>query len=255
MVNTGLYSIPGLVGRFSLNTPVDTASAQYRFERYASSSIDRTDSARVLLSLSATPFCCGVLGTVFWCFISSSLRYFSNTFEVYSPPMSVLRALRFFLLCLSTRAFHSRKRSKTWSLLFNTYNYVNLDLSSMNNRKYFPPPRDFSCIFPHTSEWTSSKISVVWVVLLDKGLRWCLPPIHVSQNPFSFDVIFKLFCQLFQCNFLQVLFSKMTISSLQQFFFVGLVCCVCELSLRFTVFKIIQIFNSSSERYNFLLVI
>lgn len=97
------------------------------------------------------------------------LRYDSNLLNVYSLPLSVLRVRSFHLHCFSTSAFHLRKQSNTWSFVFMMYTQVYLDLSSVKVRKYSPPPRDFSCIFPHTSECTSSRISVVWEALLTKG--------------------------------------------------------------------------------------
>ena len=49
------------------------------------------DSTRVLFRRSATPFCCGVLGTVNSCLTPSIFRKFWNSLDMNSPPLSVRR--------------------------------------------------------------------------------------------------------------------------------------------------------------------
>jgi hypothetical protein len=56
---------------------------------------------------SATPFCCGLYGTVNSLLIPTSLQKPSNSLEVYSPPLSNLKTLIYFPVWFSTRALNS----------------------------------------------------------------------------------------------------------------------------------------------------
>ena len=78
-------------------TAVVMASAQNAFGSFLPFIILRAHSTRVLFFLSATSFCCGVLGTVNCCSIPWSLEYLMKSPNLYSPPWSEQRILMFFL--------------------------------------------------------------------------------------------------------------------------------------------------------------
>ena len=82
-----------LTVRFRMWTAVAKALTQYFFGSFAWMSKYRPISTRVRLKRSATPFCCGVSGTVNSCFILESLQYSLNFLEVFSAPLSVRKRL------------------------------------------------------------------------------------------------------------------------------------------------------------------
>ena len=100
----GVFPSTAVVGlRFCKYTAVDSASAQKQCGRLESASMDRTASTSVLFTLSATPFCSGVLGTVSSCQTPSFFKHFSKSAETHSPPLSVRRVFSFLPVDLSTR--------------------------------------------------------------------------------------------------------------------------------------------------------
>ena len=103
---------------FKIYTAQFVASAQYSFGKCFAFSILLTISMMVRFFLSATPFCCGVYLVVNCLCVSFSLQKRRNYFEIYSPPLSLLRTLIYFPLYFSIRSLKSQNFSNTSLLYF-----------------------------------------------------------------------------------------------------------------------------------------
>ena len=84
---------------------------------------------------SATPFCCGVPGTVKCLTIPSFWQTSKKGSDVYFPPLSDLSFLIFQSIWVSIIFFCIRKISNTSSLCFIVYTQTLLEKSSMNDTK------------------------------------------------------------------------------------------------------------------------
>lgn len=119
-----------------------TASPQKDLSKPELLKIHLTLSSKVWFILSASPFCCGVLGTVLCLTIPFSLQKLLNSSDKYSKPISVLRYFRFFPVTFSvSRTFEMHQ---TWSS--NIYPYFSTEI--INNG--YKVPRDPSV---HNQEW------------------------------------------------------------------------------------------------------
>ena len=111
----------------------------------------------VRLIHSATPFCMGVYGTIFWCLIPFSESYCLKAQEVYSPPLSDRRVFTLYLVRFSTSANHREKTVGASSFDLSEYAQTFHVQSSAKVMKYREPPSDLSGIGPHISEWICSR--------------------------------------------------------------------------------------------------
>ena len=173
-------------------------------------------SMMVLFFLSATPFCCGVYRVVNCLCIPYSLQNFRNSFEIYSPPLSVLNTFMCSPLWFSTSALKFWNFSKTSLLFLRKYIQVFLVKSSMNVKKYRLPANDGACIGPHKSEWIISKGVFALMLFPDGKLSLCcfpkMQPSHrlsgfsINGNPFTIPFLLnkfrppKLRCPNLKCH-------------------------------------------------------
>lgn len=95
----------------------DSASAQNAFGSFAPMIMHRILSRKVLLNLSAKPFCWGSPGTVMCLNIPPSAHRSMNSFDKNSIPLSVLMALILLPDWVSISVSHSLNFLKVWSLL------------------------------------------------------------------------------------------------------------------------------------------
>ena len=101
-----------------------------------------------------------------------------------------------------------------------------LVFSSVKVRKYSAPPRDFSCIFPHTSECTSSR------ALRGTAGKWATMMLSTNTGLAKTDcIIVKLF------NKFQVLFTLCHSFSVLSF----------PATFMNTVFQVVEIANACGE--------
>ena len=99
-------------------------------------------STRCRYFLSATLFCCGVLAQVYWQRIWHSRKYRENSFELYSPLLSVHKYQIFFPISPSivSRNFLNFENVLDFSFIRKTHTY--LEKSSINVTMYHIPPID-----------------------------------------------------------------------------------------------------------------
>ena len=136
-----------LTVRFRICVAVSNALTQYFLESFACISKHRPISTMVRLNRSATPFCCGVSGTVNSCFIFESRQNSLNLFEVYSAPLSVRSVLG-----VPFSATYSLNLSRTCDLLLVYFTTAYFVYSSMNETAYFDPFKLATSKGPRTSE-------------------------------------------------------------------------------------------------------
>ena len=117
--------ITTLVGHlFKMYAAQCTSSAQYSFGKCFSFNILLTMSVMVLFFLSTTPFCCSVYLAVNCLCMPFSLQKRRNYFEIYAPPLSILKTFICCPLCFSTRALKWQNFSNTSLLYFKKYTQV-----------------------------------------------------------------------------------------------------------------------------------
>ena len=113
-------------------------------------------------------------------------------FKLYLPPLSKCSILSFLPVEVLTMAFHSTNLLNTSSFDFRKYTHTYRVLSSMNDKKYSAPLKEFSSIFSQRSLWTSSKGSFALLTLVENLFWCCLPWGHASQKKTSLLVASKL---------------------------------------------------------------
>ena len=87
--------------------------------------------------LSATPFYCGLWGIVSSHRMPSFTHKFLNSFDTYSPPLSLLSAFTFLLVYFSTNALNSMNFENVWSFFHMKKIQHFLEKSSIKMKKYF----------------------------------------------------------------------------------------------------------------------
>jgi len=117
-------------------------------------------SNRVLFIHNATLFCCGVYVIVNCLLISSCWQKLSNSSMVYSPPLSILKHLIFFLDSSYTPTLKVLKTTSTSAFLLIGYTQHLLKKSYKNDTKYLATPKNTTSAC-QTSEWIRSKMHLL----------------------------------------------------------------------------------------------
>ena len=121
--------------QFMIYTRATTAFAQYSFGKCLATIMMHAISIMVMFFLSETLFSWGVYHAVNFFCMPWVLQKFINSFETYSPPMSVLNILMWCPLWFSTSALNCWKQLNALDLCFTKYTHVFLQYSSIQVRK------------------------------------------------------------------------------------------------------------------------
>ena len=107
--------------------------------------------------LSTTPLCCWLWGVVNSCQITSFAHKFLNTFNTYSPPLTLLRTFTFLPVCFSTSALNSTNLENVSSFFRMKKIQHFHDKSSIKMTKYLCLAVEAIKKGPQTSEWILSR--------------------------------------------------------------------------------------------------
>ena len=124
-----------VIHRFMIYTGATTAFAQYSFGKCLATIMMHAISIMVMFFLSETLFSWGVYHAVNFFCMPWVLQKFINSFETYSPPLSVLKILMWCPLWFSTSALNCWKQLNALDLCFTKYTHVFLQYPSIQVRK------------------------------------------------------------------------------------------------------------------------
>ena len=142
----------------------------------------RTRSIMERLSHSEAPFCSGVRAVVDCQQMPSSFMNVVQTFEKYSPPLSVLKVRRDLLDSFSTWVFHCLNTVNASFFRRRKYTQTQREKSSVKVIIYWEPDIDWTGAGPQRSEWTSAR-NWLALPLSDSGNEALviLPSVHEAQ--------------------------------------------------------------------------
>lgn len=89
-----------------------------------------------------------------------SIRKFSKSHEIYSPPHLDIKVLIFSLISMSTKALKLLKVSKAYDLYLRNKVYIFHKKLSTNVIKYIDPYKDAKSKVLQRSKWTPSFLNV-----------------------------------------------------------------------------------------------
>lgn len=156
----------------------------------------------LLFFLSATPLCCRLWGDSNFCQIPSFAHKFLNSFNTYSPPLSLLRVFTFLPIYFSTSALNSKNLENVWSFFCMNQIQNCHEKSSKNITKSLCLVMEVVEKVPQTSKWILSRTACASLSQSLKVYYVYFPnvhPLHVSRcSSAPLGRLVEIYCMILQ---------------------------------------------------------